>query len=243
MVKLLIDQINIDSDKLLQSPDCTHGLGRVIRLLKKEITLYQNFQLGKNQLQNLDTKKIKKVQIGGGGHKLDGFLNIDIVPPADLLWDIREGIPLRDNSCELIFSEHFFEHIDYPKSAKKFIGECFRILGMDGQIIIGVPDSEMATKAYLTRDEKYKKHIMENWYSKRNCLGDFNTYIDILNYHFRDQDDDEKYNPHCWSYDHEKLVSLLENAGFSKITPWKFDPSIANPKRQWGSIYITGFKV
>ena len=83
---------------------------------------------------------------------------------------------------------------------------------------------------------------MELWYSKRNCLVDFNTDIDLLNYHFRDQDDDPKYNPHLWAYDFDKLNSLLKNAGFKSVNRWQFDSTIANPKRQWGSIYVIATK-
>lgn len=75
-----------------------------------------------------------------------------------------------------------------------------------------------------------------------NCLKDFNTYIDLLNYHFRDQDDDFKYNPHFWAYDFEKLKSMLLSAGFKKVIRWKFDKKIANPQRKFGSIYLRATK-
>jgi len=80
------------------------------------------------------------------------------------------------------------------------------------------------------------------WYGKRNCLGDFNTYIDLVNYVFRDQDDNKKYTPHLWSYDFEKLQSLMIECGFLKVERWKFDPTIAQSKREWGSIYIIATK-
>lgn len=76
-----------------------------------------------------------KIQIGGGTHRIDGFFNIDAVPPADLLWDIREGIPLQDDSASEIFSEHFLEHIDYPRSAKHYAREAYRVLVPGGRII------------------------------------------------------------------------------------------------------------
>lgn len=78
--------------------------------------------------------------------------------------------------------------------------------------------------------------------ANRDYLDDFNTYINLLNYHFRDQDDDEKYNPHYWAYDFEKLKSLFESAGFSKVEKWNFGSSIVNSKREWGSIYVIATK-
>lgn len=54
------------------------------------------------------------MQIGGGAHRVHGSLNIDLVTPAEFVWDI----PLQDDSTEEIFSEHFLEHSDYPRPAK-----------------------------------------------------------------------------------------------------------------------------
>ncbi len=229
--------------KELLSQNITHGLGRSLRNLQKEIQLFNNFTEGKNKWENSKSQfDAKKIQIGGGSHVLDGFLNVDIVPPADLVWDVREGLPFDENGTEYIFSEHFLEHIDYPTSVKKVISECFRITKDGGRIVIGVPDSELVLKAYNTKDDGYYKEIMSRWFSKRDCLNDFNTYIDLVNYHFRDQDDHEKYNPHFWAYDFEKMKSLLKNAGFKQIEKWDFDNSIANPKREWGSLYVTAIK-
>ena len=85
--------------------------------------------------------------------------------------------------------------------------------------------------------------MIERWYSKRDCLDDINTYLDLINYVFRDQDDDPTYTPHCWAYDYEKLVNLFTEAGFETVEPWVFDPSLANPKRQWASVYVVAAKV
>ncbi|RJR24755.1 methyltransferase domain-containing protein [Candidatus Microgenomates bacterium] len=238
-IKKLQDEVS----DLLQNYEITHGLGRVLRLLSKEAALYQNHLQGiKNWQSKKDTFSTKKVQIGGGKHMLVGFLNIDIVPPADLVYDLREGIPLEDSCSEFVFNEHFFEHIDYPGSAKKIINEFFRILKPRGQVVLGVPDGELAIRSYMAKDREFYDKALSTWYAGRNCLSDFNTYIDLLNYHFRDQDDEEKYNPHYWAYDFEKLQSLFKNAGFSKIEKWKFNPSIASPKREWGSIYVIATK-
>ncbi|GFH38816.1 hypothetical protein SCWH03_50770 [Streptomyces pacificus] len=59
---------------------------------------------------------------------------------------------------------------------------------------------------------------------------------------FRDQDDDPTYTPHLWAYDHEKLVQLFTEAGFTTVEPWTFDPTMANPKRRWSSVYVVATK-
>lgn len=238
-----INELKELSNKSLSDSECTHGLGRSLRGLLKEISLYENYLSGKKKmLESGVSFDFSRIQIGGGSHMLTGYVNIDIVPPADIVWDVREGIPVPDSVCDYLFTEHFLEHIDYPRSVKKVVADLFRIMKIGGKVVVGVPDSEMAAKSYVNKDYEFKKKAMELWYSKRNCLEDFNTDIDLLNYHFRDQDDDPKYNPHMWAYDFEKLTSLLKDVGFKSVDRWQFDPTIANPKREWGSVYVIAIK-
>lgn len=238
-----IYQIKSKAHKLLKNKDTTYGLARALRLLLKEVKLYKNHFDGKSKIENREMLSLsRKIQVGGGNHILDGFLNIDINPPADIIFDVREGLPLKSNYADLIFSEHFLEHIDYPVSAKKFIKECYRVLNKNGKLIIGVPNSELVIKNYIERSRDFWKLMLNGWYSKRKCLKHFNTYIDLVNYHFRDQDDNLEYNPHYWAYDFEKLKSLIKSTGFTKMDKWKFDSSIANPEREWGSLYVVATK-
>lgn len=229
--------------KLLNHQNSTHGLCRSLRKTLKEITLYKNHENGCEKLEKQKAiLNIDKIQIGGGKHKIAGYLNIDIMPPADIIYDIREKLPIKNNSCECIFTEHFLEHLDYPISVKKFIKECYRVLKPKKQIIIGVPDSELVIKNYYKKNRRFYNKLLKTCYSKRNCLKHFNTYIDLVNYIFRDQDDNKKYNPHFWAYDYEKLFSLLKKAGFSNIKRWSFNKKIANPKRKFCSIYLIATK-
>lgn len=236
-----INQLETLLNESLDSYGYIHGLGRSLRNLRKELELYKRHMNALSSHKRFN-KKYPKVQLGGGKHTLQGFLNVDIMPPADLICDIREGIPLRDKSTKFIFTEHFLEHIDYPSSVKKVIRECYRILEPGGKIIIGVPDGELAMKSYIKRDNRFFDKMLATWYKKRNCLGDFNTYIDLVNYIFRDQDDDTEFNPHLWTFDFEKLKSLLNDGGFKKVEPWEFDNKIANPRREWGSVYVSAIR-
>lgn len=226
---------------LAENRFATHGLGRALRQFRREVVIFKAHS--KNYSNNrIGKKEFDKAQIGGGNHVLEGFLNIDAKPPADLVCDVREGIPLEDAALKLIFSEHFLEHIDYPASVKKFIAECYRVLKSGGQIILGVPDAEAIIRGYTENNINLFAEQVERWYGKRNCTEHINTYIDLVNYVFRDQDDDQNYTPHLWAYDYQKLENLLKNAGFSEIKSWEFDENIAKPKRKWGSIYVIATK-
>ncbi|MFG2683426.1 class I SAM-dependent methyltransferase [Streptomyces sp. NPDC048392] len=227
---------------LLQEPATSHGLSRTLRAAAKELEISRYHQATNRAWPNgrIDTTP-QKVQIGGGAHRIDGFFNIDAVPPADLLWDIREGIPLHDASVQLMFSEHFLEHIDYPRSVKHYAREAHRVLADGGQLVTGIPDAAFLLKHYPANPE-LATEMVERWYSKRNCRGDINTFLDLINYAFRDQDDTPNYTPHLWAYDEKKLIQLFTEAGFRTVEPWDFDATMANPKRQWGSVYVVAKK-
>jgi len=240
LIRKKINNLDKQASELLSSRGLTHGLKRSLQSFKKEVVMFNNYASATHK--HINGKNLK-VQIGGGKHRINGFINIDIFPPADIIFDLREKIPLASNSTELLFSEHFLEHIDYPISVKKFIKESFRVLRKGGKVIIGIPDTKRVIEAYVRKDKKTLKEYVSRWYKNRDNLEHFNTLIDIVNYHLRDQDDDEKYTPHLWGYDKEKIKSLLSGAGFKHIKDWKFNPVIANPKREFGSIYVEGKKV
>jgi SAM-dependent methyltransferase len=227
---------------VLNDPATPHGLARTLRATAKEITLARHHQASQNAYPNgrIDETPTH-VQIGGGTHSIEGFFNVDAIPPADLLWDVREGIPLQDATVQVLFSEHFLEHIDYPRSAKDFTREAHRVLAPGGQVITGVPDAAHVLAPYPAPPSEAAE-MTARWYANRTCSGDINTYLDLINYVFRDQDDDATYHPHYWAYDAEKLVRLFTDAGFSRVEPWAFDPRVATPGREWGSVYVVATK-
>uniref|UniRef100_UPI00103117DB class I SAM-dependent methyltransferase n=1 Tax=Streptomyces otsuchiensis TaxID=2681388 RepID=UPI00103117DB len=215
-------------------------LARALRHLARELSVHHHHTTGRRALAGGRAgSRPSRVQVGGGSHRVDGFWNIDATPPADQLWDVREGLPLHDASVEVLFSEHFLEHIDYPRSAERYAREAHRVLAPGGQVITGVPDAAFALRAYPgPADSAQAAETVARWYARRADLR-VDTALDLVNYVFRDQDDDPRYTPHLWAYDHEKLVALFSGAGFETVEPWPFDPGLANPRRRWGSVYVT----
>ena len=133
-------------------------------------------------------------------------------------------------------------HGEGRSAAKRFIAECFRVLATRGHLIVGVPDAALVIGGYVNDDRALRDRMMRDWYGKRDIKGHFNTYVDLVNYVFRDQDDSYRDTPHLWAYDYPKLESLLTSAGFRGVEPWQFDPQLANPERQWGSVYAVATK-
>lgn len=228
-----------------QETPLTHGLSRTMRRLGVELELNKLFNASKvATLDFCKGKKFENVQIGSGPHPIDGFVNLDLGFKSDITWDIREGLPFDDNSVDFIFSEHTLEHIDYPVSVKRHFKDLFRVLETGGKSVIGVPDGGRVARAYYEKNTKYLEELKLRWYKNRSSPDSFNTDIDILNYVFRDQDDDPTYTQHFWAYDEDKLFSLFGEAGFNpdEIRLWGFDQTIATPKRQWSSIYVEATK-
>lgn len=222
-----------------------YGINRELKHLKKELSVFDSCQKGLSELNAVIKKEIgikDRVQIGGGKHYIDGFINIDVFEPADIIYDIRMNIPLPENIASIIFSEHFLEHIDFPDSVVKFFRESYRVLKLSGKLVVGVPDTGKIISAYANGDKKYLEEIKRTWYMNRSIINFITSDIDIVNLVIHDQDADEKYSPHFWGYDAGKLEYLFRTAGFTKIKKWEFDKKIANPKRQFGSIYIEGIK-
>lgn len=242
-VATLRRQLQAAIDRTLTSAHTTHGVRRTLRAATRELELWETHARSAAAVgKRAGRLEARRIQVGGGTHVLTGYVNVDLTPPADVLWDVREGLPFRDATSGVIFSEHFLEHIDYPVSVKRFIAECFRVLADDGQLIIGVPNAALVIDAYVHDDPMIRDRLMREWYDKRDNVEHFNTYLDLVNYVFRDQDDSNRYTPHLWSYDYDKLSSLMVAAGFRSVEPWQFDPRLANPNRQWGSVYAIAVK-
>ena len=74
---------------------------------------------------------------------------MDIQPgAADVTLDLRRGLPFESNCCELVVSEHCFEHFDYPEPIGHLFRECLRVLRPGGCLRFSVPDSEWPLNDY-----------------------------------------------------------------------------------------------
>ena len=221
--------------ELQQSTDVSHGMKNAIEAMKKEIDII--FSVINQPVQK---KFSKLIQIGGGKNYLKEFINIDLFEPADIICDVREGIPLPNQCATFIYCEHFLEHLDYPKSVELFLKECYRLLQADGKIVIGVPNSFQAVSAYINGDIEYFESHKERWIKKKDAIID--SYIDILNYHFRDVVNHPKYTPHYWAYDEEKLKKMLARLGYKNAYLWDLDKKLVNLERYQRTLYVEALK-
>ncbi|MBN1950889.1 MAG: class I SAM-dependent methyltransferase [Bacteroidales bacterium] len=116
--------------------------------------------------------------------------------------DIRNGLPLYDESVPNIYSSHFLEHL--PKEdAVNVLNECFRVLKSGGMIRIMVPSLDEAAEEIRQALKEYEAgetdHIQK--YVTQEQFG----YI-------------KEMSCHRWMYNAASLGEILANAGFKQVT-------------------------
>jgi predicted SAM-dependent methyltransferase len=150
--------------------------------------------------------------------------------PDVLPTDLRRDLPFSDSTATMVYGEHFFEHLEYPTDTSQFLSEALRILRPNGLLSLGVPDAELALKAYVAK---------ETWSSE--CVGAIrpdwcDTPMHCLNYVFRQG------NEHKYAYDFETLRRVVEKAGFRDVKRREFNPDLDSEARRIGALYIDARK-
>jgi predicted SAM-dependent methyltransferase len=172
-----------------------------------------------------------KLHLGCGPNHLSGWCNIDLLDPsADYHLDLRRDLPWPAGSVEMIYSEHFVEHIEYPGQLEGFLAECLRVLRPGGRFDAGVPDAEQSLLAYARGDDAFLANERARWHP-RWCV----TYMDSVNYTFRQG------NEHRYAYDFQTLSRRLSDAGFAGVRrrAWEAGQDLPGWEQ---CLYVTAFK-
>jgi SAM-dependent methyltransferase len=100
---------------------------------------------------------------------LEGWVNVDanfITAKCDVWADLRNRLPFRDNTVDVIYSHHMIEHL--PDTLLPFhFRELYRCLKPGGVFRIGGPHGESAMRKYLDGDAKW----FPDFPDKRKSLG------------------------------------------------------------------------
>lgn len=130
------------------------------------------------------------LEIGPGNERLPGFEGLNIVKndATDYIADVAiDGIPLPDESFDLVYSSHFLEHIEWYK-VEFVLKEMYRVLKKGGKVEIHVPDGLkiaqqliFAEKGRINKTpDGWKRRNEENnpflWVNGRMFYGDNLTY-------------------------------------------------------------------
>ena len=85
-----------------------------------------------------------------------GWVNSDIAafPGVDVVAELRQGIPLPDDTFDLIVSIHALPELAYSEQDAA-LTELYRLLKHGGILRLGLPDADRAIQAYLNHDLDY----------------------------------------------------------------------------------------
>ena len=80
---------------------------------------------------------MNNINIGCGSKHLEGYINIDMVQPADSVIDLELAkLPYEDNSVDNIMADNVLEHIH---NLPALMDECYRVLKSGGVMRVIVP--------------------------------------------------------------------------------------------------------
>jgi predicted SAM-dependent methyltransferase len=207
------------------------GVGRALSTLRQEIAIALRHQRGVKAARKYAGQRSLKLNVGCGNNAKPGWVNIDLADEVDLQLDLREPIPLPDGRAVIVYSEHFFEHLDYPTDALVFLRESFRLLEPDGRFSVGVPDTRWPLYCYVGQDEGWVEATIQYHWHPAWCR----TTMEHINYHFR-QD-----GQHKFAWDFETMEQVLRDVGFVRIKQRNYSPEIDRAARAIGTLYVDAF--
>jgi len=146
-----------------------------------------------------------RIHLGCGPNRFVGWINIDIDSrsEADIVHDLRLGLPLLPGSASLIYSEHVLEHLTLADGCR-LLRDCREALEAGGVIRIAMPDLRSVVTSYLGdwRDQA--------WLHDEPDFEYIDSAAHMLNVAMREWG-------HVYVYDRDDLSLRLAGAGFINI--------------------------
>lgn len=173
-----------------------------------------------------------RIDLGCGLLRRPGFIGIDISLGADIQWDIRRGLPFKDNAVLEIRSDHFFEHLELPIVVEA-LRECYRVLVPGGILDFTVPHIDPYIEAYLNKDFNYLKEKICDITHEQEAL--YGTCFDRIAWLLH------RSGEHKALFDKESILAKVKLAGFENVTTREFSPA-KDRNYRFSSIYIVAIK-
>jgi predicted SAM-dependent methyltransferase len=151
-----------------------------------------------------------KLHIGGGWHRMDGWLNTDLELIPDVMrMDATQRFPFRDGTFQYVYTEHMIEHVSYQKGVY-MLRECHRVMREGGVIRVITPDLAAIIGLYrrelCTDQQEYLLWFCQTFVQEcpPNAASAINAMFRLWGHQF--------------IYDEEALADAMRAAGFSSVT-------------------------
>jgi len=144
-----------------------------LRVLRDELTIQRQHTASLECARRFQDRSHFKLNIGCRSKHKPGWINIDLRQDADLQLDVRERLFFGESTVSIIYSEHFFEHLEYPIEIAHFLHESLRVLEPGGIFSVGVPDAEEFLHQYAKGE---LPALIQQW-SKDERLQWFPPYV------------------------------------------------------------------
>jgi hypothetical protein len=244
----LVDQVDVDADPFVQE---------AVRDLQREVAAARAARRAEAEFEELRRESGLKLNLGCGADVRVGWVNIDLTVGNGsgeaatgtkvIEFDLRRGVPLADDSCALIYSSHFLEHLEY-RHGIALMRDCHRCLERGGLLRLALPDFRLDLHAYLSEDWGYVAEF------DRIAAPDFGegfelirgmppelrgkAMADYLNFFIY------QYGEHKTIYDHENAQLMLEHVGFGSVQrgSYREDLDGSDEIRQKYSFYLQAVK-
>jgi len=177
---------------------------------------------------------MKKMKLNVGASPIwekNGWWTLDHKKREDDKYSIigeASNIPLNNESCEVIFCSHMFEHIPHTK-LEDIVLEFNRLLEKNGILRILTPDLKEISKAYVEKNKFFFQKAKEEDENIRTDLGLGGM---LMNFIVSPGQDTALFNrnidtfisgyAHIYLYDFEMLEIILSKCGFYSIQQMQF---------------------
>ncbi|MFZ0749564.1 MAG: methyltransferase domain-containing protein [Pyrinomonadaceae bacterium] len=144
--------------------------------------------------------------MGCGANILDGWANLDLQGNGSVIgFDLTNRLPIDSNTIELIYSEHFIEHLTLNQTTA-LLAECHRVLQSGGIIRLSTPSLKKIIDEYLVG--RTSEWLDVDWTPGTPCQ--------MVNEGLR-------LWGHQFVFDADELRRTLEDAGFRRVieTTWR----------------------
>jgi predicted SAM-dependent methyltransferase len=181
----------------------------------------------RRRLSKLRERPELRLHLGSGFLPKEGWIDIDLAgAPANLVWNLKHGIPFADGTVDAVFHEHLLEHLDL-RDGFDLCRECHRALKPGGVLRVAVPNAGICLRSYAGTDDP-------DWARSQPTPM---LAVQALFYE----------HGHRAMYDEQLLVEVLTAAGFDEVAAREFGDSRLSPcpdteVRREGTLYVEGVK-